>query len=919
MNKGPRTDPDVFSRVKTLFQRALSLRPGEREAFLTKCEEASPELVAEVRRLLKASPPTDFLEPVAGAVIDRIIDPSPQELIGQDVGAYRIERWIDAGGMGDVYIARRTDTRLERKVAIKVLRRSLFTSTFFERMQEERELLERLHHPNIVKLCDTGMTTDGLPFLVMEYIEGRPITEYCDKKSLTITKRLELFCEVCDAVHYAHQNLIVHRDLKPTNILVTTDGVVKLLDFGIAKLAAFGQPASDSSTVATAMTPQYASPEQLAGDLITTASDVYSLGTILFELLTGALAHPPASREPEMDLGVSTRERLPSRRIGSHEEPDWVRIAARRSMTTRRLARKLRGDLDDIVTMALQVDPSARYRSVQQMSCDLQRHLRNQPVTARRLTLGYRISKFARRNRIATFASCLALGSMIFATAAIGVALIQTRTERDQAQSARVQTQETLSFLSKLLSEPKLRDSDAGAHVMDVLQIAEDQLAANPPEDLAVEAMIRTTMGKAMLNLARCEDAKRQFDRVLEIRQNEIDDSMVETANSLVCLCESQQCLGDFLSAEASARRALALYRAAQSENSYDVALGLNNLAVVLQRTNRHSESEPLLREAIRISESNSKCSELLPVIRNSLAMALYARGADEEAHRLLESALEDALQDQKHVPTIGIAWNNYAKLLSLRGRFVEAFDYLKRAYKLQRQEFGPWHPEVARTLNNQGYILYTTGNNSGAEEAFSESIEILRRTLGEEHIEYARGMYNLARVLRTKKALDESERCLRKAAEIYEKKLGAENPFLISILTNLGSVLLDQREYEEATVPLRRAVSMIRGEVPAKEQHVSNSMILLGLALIGNREFVEAESHLYESIRFLEEHYGKENPSTLDARSVLGLCMARAGRCSEGCEVMLNSHERVVKVVGSDHPISLSIEKRITLCNATK
>lgn len=916
MTGAPKSDPGAFARVKTLFQHVLSLPPEGREPFLENREEFEPDLVAEARKLLKASPPTDFLEPVSGSVLDQIIDRSPQELIGQDVGVYKVERWINAGGMGDVYVARQTDRRLERKVAIKVLRRSLFTPTFFERMQEERELLERLHHPNIVKLCDAGVTSDGLPYLVMEYIDGRPITRYCDEKKLSMTERLRLFCEVCDAVHYAHQNLIVHRDLKPTNILVTADGAVKLLDFGIARLADLRQEEkSNLSFGATAaMTPQYASPEQLTGGQITTASDVYSLGAVLFELLTGAPTHDLEADDNGDGKLAAQGTLIPSKYVGSRRRFDWSRIARLRSTTSRRLVRRLKGDLDEIVAMALRTEPSMRYQSVQQMGYDLRRHLSNHPVTARRMTVSYRFTKFVRRNRIATVASCFALGSIIFAAIASGVALLQTRTERDEADAARLQAQETLGFLSNLLSEPQLRGSRAGVQITDILQIAEGQLAADPPEDGAVEAKIRMTIGKAMLNLARCEDAKRQFDRVLEIRQNRADHSAVETANCLVLLCESQQCLGNFRSAEASARQALTLYQAARGANSYDAALGANNLAVVLQRMGRHSEAEPLLRNAIRITESSPRSSGMLPALRSSLAMALYARDALGEADPLLENALHDTLHGETHIPTIGIAWNNYAKLLSMRGQFSEASRFLERALELQQQEFGHWHPEVARTLNNQGFILYATGDKTAAEKLFRESIEIQRRTLGEDHLDYARGLYNLAKVLHASKALEEAEFCLRNAADIYERNLGTENPFLASILTNLGSVLIDQGEHGQATVPLRVAVNILRDRPPAK--NASDSMILLGFALIGSGELLEAESHLYETVRFLEQHYGRRNVLTLDATSVLGLCIARAGRCQEGCDVMFKSHERLVELVGREHPTSLMIEKRFAFCD---
>src|SRR5581483_2152350 len=418
-------NPERHQQITDLLAEALELEPGKRPAFLESACAADPQLRREVESLIASfeqSP--SFIETPAFAGSPGLIDGSPIEdgepMEGRRIGQYQIVREIGHGGMGAVYLAERAEEYRE-KVALKIVKRGMDTDFVLRRFRHERQILASLHHPNIAHLLDGGSTEDGLPYFVMEYIEGEPIDQYCDHHNLPVIERLKLFRTVCAAVYYAHQNLVIHRDIKPGNILITADGTPKLLDFGIAKILnpEISQTVEKTATMMRLMTPEYASPEQVRGEPVTTASDVYSLGVVLYELLTGHKPYRIASILPsDIERVICEQEPTrPSTAISRVEERmtydgESVRVTPEAVSRTRegqpeKLQRRLRGDLDNIVLMALRKEPGRRYASVEHFSEDVRRHLEGLPVTARRDTMGYRAGKFVRRHKAGVAAAAL--------------------------------------------------------------------------------------------------------------------------------------------------------------------------------------------------------------------------------------------------------------------------------------------------------------------------------------------------------------------------------------------------------------------------------------------------------------------------------------------------------------------------------
>ena len=432
--------PEDWRRVREILELSLELAPDRRPAYLKDACAGNTALRQEVETLLAANEQagTGFLAGNAVEASPTLAEPpEPVSLAGARIGPYRIVEEIGHGGMGTVYRAVRADDQYRKQVAIKVVRGGLGDEFRVHRFRAERQILANLDHANIARLLDGGATEDGQPYVVMEYIEGRPIDEYCDQRTLAVSERLKLFRTVCSAVAYAHQRLVIHRDIKPANILVTKDGEPKLLDFGIARILDPEETGVEQTvTVMRLMTPEYASPEQVRGEPITTASDVYSLGVVLYGLLTGRRPYGRASRVPRdiVQAVIETEPEKPSASITRADTTTAQTVSETRDEIPEKLQRRLRGDLDNIVLKALRKEPERRYASVEQFSEDIRRHLEGLPVIARPDTFLYRTSKFVSRHKGGVAAAIIVLLTLVVGLAVTVHETLIARGERAKAE-----------------------------------------------------------------------------------------------------------------------------------------------------------------------------------------------------------------------------------------------------------------------------------------------------------------------------------------------------------------------------------------------------------------------------------------------------------------------------------------------------
>jgi serine/threonine-protein kinase len=753
-------DRELWQRAKSLFAEAQGLGRAEWDSFLDeRCGADEGELQREVRALLEGdAEATHFLEPQR----DTGEPAGAGELMeGQLIGAYRLLRLLGQGGMGAVFLAERADEVYRKRVALKILHNE--TREVVRRFEIERQILAALDHPHVAKLLDGGSTRGGTPYFVMEYVEGRPIDVYCDALKLGIRQRLELFCDVAAAVHFAHQNLVVHRDLKPDNILVTADGVPKLLDFGIAKLL---NPDLFRSAVHTRlshrpMTPDFASPEQALGDPITTASDVYSLGVLLYILLTG---HRPyrlrgSLEEMQKTIREAEPERLSTviRHSGEAVRPDGTAteltpelVSELRGGDPARLRRRLAGDLENIVAMAMRKEPRRRYASADQLAADIRRHLDGHPVTASGDSVVYRAGKFIRRHRLQVAAAAA------FLLASLGFGAAMAVQQRKLAASL-ARAEFVTGFVVDLfeVADPYTENGES-ISAREILDRGAESLAGEYRDQPGVQAQLMSTIGRIYRNLGLLDRAAPLLSESLEIRRRE--SSRSEVAESLHALAVVLQDRGRFAEAETYLREALALRRRDLGEEHEDVAGTLSDLAWVVRNQGRSEEAEGYLRQALDgFRESLGDDHPHVAAGLNGLAFFARDRGDLAAAERHFRDALAILRRhlDEDH-PDVGTGLHNLAGVLQARGETAEAERRYQEALAIRRARFNDRHPDVANTLYKMGELYERRGELGKALAHASQALSILEPYLGFAH---PNSQKTLQLAVRLHEALGQDER----------------------------------------------------------------------------------------------------------------------------------------------------------------
>jgi len=747
-------DLERWQTISDRFNELYQLPPDERPGHLNRLRAADPELAAEVVSLLAASEDPGFLTsppniPLAGGLPD---DPMVQARVGQ----YRIVERIGSGGMGVVYRAIRADDHFSQEVALKLVRRGMDTEQVLQRFRTERQILANLDHPNIARLLDGGMSPDGRPYLVMDLVEGEPIDVWCRQQNLSLRERLELFLTVCQAVQHAHHNLVVHRDLKPANILVSSAGRVMLLDFGIAKLL---DPDAIDQTLAVTMpggrllTPRYAAPELLRGEPVSTGADVWSLGAVLFELLT----EQPAFAVDGQDAAALAR---------LHD----LRSVPKPSTCSAPFGGRLKGDLDTILQTALQPDLRVRYRSVEALAQDVQRYLDGQPIVARPGSIRYNAAKFIRRNALLVGAAgTLFLVTLVFAALMASQAARISR----QAQEVRLQ-RDRAERVSELLvsmfdvSDPVLTRGTRGdtLRVREFLLGSRDAMIARLDQEPHLQADILHLYGRLFGNLGESDDALLLTRRGLEARLALLDPDHPDIARSLDYLGTLHQNRGDYARAESLFTAALDLRRRVLGLHHLETAESLNNLGVLHAVQRDYALGEPLIAEALRLRR------ELLGT----------------------------------HHPDFAQSLNNLAVATWAAGDTAGADSLFREALDIRRQVLGERHPYVANTLNNLARLLRDRGDLEGAEVLFTEAIAIWEETLGPDHATTSAGYYNLGLLAESRGDLERAALHLHRCLAIDRLALPPDHPYIGDGAYELGRVLLAAGQHDQAEALLREA-----------------------------------------------------------------------------------------------------------------
>lgn len=785
-----------FLHARDRFLEIADLPPADQRARLESLRADDTGLARAVEALLRAdSEAGEFLEAPAAAWLPALADTAAGEPLtetGQTIGAYRTLALLGHGGMGEVFLAERTDGQFEQRVALKVLKRGLDSSEILARFLRERQILARLDHPNIARLFDGGLAADGRPFFALEHVDGEPITEYCRKRSLAIDEISRLVALCCDAVDAAHRSLVVHRDLKPSNILVTSAGQVKLLDFGIAKLLAEDDDASRTRSEVRVLTPDYAAPEQILGEPVTTATDVYALGLVLYELLTGHLPH---------ERRVRTLSKLVSR--VEQDAPQRPSAILKKSSGARTM-RALQGDLDTIVLKALQRDPARRYPSAAALGEDLRRYLQGLPVHARPDTLSYRAGKFVRRHRAGVIAAALVAVSLLAGLAAAAW----------QAQRASAQARRAERVIEVLVGIFESADPDT-----------------SPGRDLSATEILEQGVSRI---------------------ERDLDDEPEVQADLFEALSRIKHSLGEYAKARSLAERAVTLHGGPAVADS---AAGLAAWGSAELALSRFDEAAAVLQQAIAHFERRGNPDDIsLSRARSSYANVLYMQGKIAEAEVMERAVYEtsrrlhgdDHRDTAEHLRNLGV-------LLTDLERYDEAEDAHRRALQALERQLGPEHPSVAVSHFNLAVLYDNRRKDSEAETHYRRSLEIRKKVLGDEHPQVGQSCQLLSQFLARTGRLDEAAAVAEEGLAIW-KAIDPEHNEVAKLLNELSVIDEKRARFADAETKMREVLRIQEKLLGPHHVHTAQSFVNLSYVVASQGRLDEAESLLRTSLARLEE-----------------------------------------------------------------
>ncbi len=820
-----------WRRVEALFVATVELPEPRRSAYLAERCGDDPELRREVLELLAMDETGEgeVLNDVVQAEARAVVQGSEASLTGRRIGPWLVQDQIGHGGMSTVYLAERADQQFRKQVAFKVLKRGMDTDEILHRFHNERQILASLDHPQIARLIDAGSTSEGLPYFVMDHVAGTHIDAYCDAQHLRLGERLALFRSVCEAVAYAHRNLVVHRDLKPSNILATDSGDIKLLDFGIAKLLnseLLGEGFEPTIGPMRMMTPSYASPELVAGRAVTTASDVYSLGVLLYLLLSGLRP---------LDLTGNSTSEIERRLLEEQPEPPSVALkrcagdnpsqaaeaADCRGTDLKHLVRQLDGDLDTLVLKTLRKEPERRYASVEHLMDDLDRFVTGRPLAARRESFGYVAGKLLRRHRLAA----VGIASLVLLVTAFVTALllqsIKLKQQRGVAEREQAAAEEATEFLMEIfeVAEP----DQAKGEVVSAIEVLEQGSLrahlklADKPE---MQAKVFHTLGEVFEKLGRYEQAEPLLMQALRLRRQVFGPVHHEVATSLNRLAVLRSEQGKLMQSERLFRQVLMIRQELYGREHIEVAASLNNLALLLHEKGDLEDAAKLYQESLdledRVGTSETKLSTL-----SNLAFLLLDLQDFEKAEAIYRRVLAATRA------THGSRYPEVARLMTELGmtlrelkRFDEARVQLSEAVAVRREVLGPDHPHLALSLRQLAALETDRGACDLGLELHQEALDIRRRSGVKQAI--ADSLAGMAESVACSGEPLKAESMLREALVLHrEGAFPPAHPATADVLVALAQSVCSRGESQNASDLLVEALEILGGKLPTGDRRI--------------------------------------------------------------------------------------------------
>ncbi len=883
--------PEQFEQLYDLFARASELPPAQWETFAREhCADA--DVRKQLQRLLHA---TDSAEQTFDRMATELGRNQVSELEeywsrGTRVGNYEIIGLLGRGGMGSVFLAERCDGQFERSVVIKMIALDTQSQLSQAHFESEIQLLARLQHPNIAQLHDAGVADDGRPYFVMEHVVGEQITHYCRDAGLSLRKILVLFLQVIDAVQYAHQSLVIHRDLKPGNVLVTEQGDVKLLDFGIA--SALNPSTQRNVGEAVAYTPEYAAPEQLVRAPLTTATDVHLLGQLLFELITGTrphLAMHQGSRVLDLGSGYAQMPR----------------------------------DLASLLTRATAEDPAARYASPSLMGRDIRAWLDHLPVEAHGGSLAYRGVKMLQRQPFLTTAAIVLLAGALLASVILGVQSERIEQERDRA---RLVTQLLIDTLTG--ADPE-RSPGYDPPASELLAIGQNRIAQQLPDQPALKGELYLAIARTWQGLGQYERAAPLLDEVMTIARGREGDDATSGADPMAAAStprllaetllhrgENLRRLGELDAGEADLTESLALYRA--QGDSTGIAAALGRLGRLTSRKGDQSGALPMLEQALAlVREHEGVHSSAYAVALNDLASVYFRNGEHARVRGLLGEAREVRLSlaaDEVIADPAFATWtNNLALAHYLDGDWRQAEPLFREALMLRERIFVQPHPDQAQTLTNLGLLLSETNRSEEAYALLNRALQIRRETLGEDHVRVAESRNNLAMLHLGQGEFAAALEMFAATEPPLSDALGAQHPAVATVHSNIGAVQLELGNLTQAEQRLKRSLSIREAALPDDHLHISYSLLGLGRLLLAQAQaagetapaaapMVRAGELLERALAIRHNRLPAQHWLVGEAQLALGQWRVAGGDFAAGARLLAQAEQALREARGQGH-----------------